>query len=624
MGNKIVILLVSCLVFLVVGCGDDSKDETSYNCGDQNCSDYETCNYGKCILKTGFCNEGSDCESTICNDDHTCKLVEKTCDCNEWELCNDEKECLLKSGMCNQKSDCFSGECRTDTHQCVACIEDHHCEDYQRCNIESNTCQLKAGSCYSSDNCSDDAMPLCNEEIHLCVACIGDSNCDTWKECGADHTCELRSNKCDGDDDCTDPDFSQCLGDDDHTCVKPEVDPCIGVTCQINATCSKGFCVCDSGTEPDENGNCLNVTCTNGESDTRLCGGGDGVWDAVCHDGIWKPTTECFCDTDYHWNDVICVEDIREVVCSNELPENGYWQGNYSGGKIVQLWDTDLRTWRPAADSCGWYCNEGFHEDGDSCLLDGVCNDGVGNTLETATLISEISHNSTYTMCWENDPEDWFKVELKEGEILIVEALFTYSVGDIDLGLYYKDSAGKIKMYTLAGFHKEYNRERLEHIVAPDEAGTYFIEVGNYSFTRQDYTLKVDIFPPNSFVINEVDPEGEWMEVYNNSNRPINIQSWFVDIGSMNSLDGADEFITTPFMLEPKHFYRHQFNDTIDVSSEIEIIKLQLQLTYEEKDSIIDTAEYIDLPAGKSWGRIPDGTGEFMITTPTPDGENQE
>ncbi len=97
----------------------------------------------------------------------------------------------------------------------------------------------------------------------------------------------------------------------------------------------------------------------------------------VCTVTETEPFYVCSCDSDAHDDGTgNCIPNVRFVPCENTKPLYSQWvdTGPYTGaGTLLQTWDGD--SWEPAADTCPWECNEGYH-----------WNDGEGACLETLVI----------------------------------------------------------------------------------------------------------------------------------------------------------------------------------------------------------------------------------------------
>ena len=114
-------------------------------------------------------------------------------------------------------------------------------------------------------------------------------------------------------------------------------------------------------------------------------------------------------------------------------------------------------------------------------------------------------------------------------------------------------------------------------------------------------------------VINEVlpnpegdDAEGEFIELYSYEESEVDLTGWYLEDGGTNyTLSGN---------IEPEEFLVLWRNETgIALNNNGDDIKL-----YDNSGKLVDSFEYEDSSEGKSWARVPDGTGEFQEVNSTP------
>ena len=118
-------------------------------------------------------------------------------------------------------------------------------------------------------------------------------------------------------------------------------------------------------------------------------------------------------------------------------------------------------------------------------------------------------------------------------------------------------------------------------------------------------------------VINEFCPncDPEWIELYNDSESSVDLSGWEIQDGNTKSTDD----LTISGEIPPKGMvvYEHpkgwlnDSNDTVNL--------------YDNTNSTspVDSYSYTSTEADKTYSRIPDGFGDFVLTTPTKGGFNQ-
>ena len=147
--------------FLILSCGGDTAGDNNNNCN-PTCTDYETCNSGKCELKEGYCKTENDCKSNqVCNSDNQCEdkaIAEcsKNEECEQYEECSNNK-CILKEGACNNNTDCTETQTCTEhicTEKTISCGTSS-CREWETCNTDTNKCELITGKCQTDSDCEN-------------------------------------------------------------------------------------------------------------------------------------------------------------------------------------------------------------------------------------------------------------------------------------------------------------------------------------------------------------------------------------------------------------------------------------------------------------------------------------
>lgn len=118
-------------------------------------------------------------------------------------------------------------------------------------------------------------------------------------------------------------------------------------------------------------------------------------------------------------------------------------------------------------------------------------------------------------------------------------------------------------------------------------------------------------------VINEFCPncDPEWVELYNDSEISIDLSGWEIQDGNTKSTD--DLTISGEIPSQGMAVYEHPKGWLNDTSDTINL--------YDNTDntSPVDSYSYTSTEADKAYSRIPDGSGDFVITDPTKGGFNQ-
>jgi len=126
------------------------------------------------------------------------------------------------------------------------------------------------------------------------------------------------------------------------------------------------------------------------------------------------------------------------------------------------------------------------------------------------------------------------------------------------------------------------------------------------------------VFPANALVvINEFCPncDPEWVELYNDSEISIDLSGWEIQDGNTKSTD--DLTISGEIPPQGMAVYEHPKGWLNDSSDTVNL--------YDNTDSTspIDSYSYTSTEADKTYSRIPDGSGDFILTNPTKGGFNQ-
>ena len=142
---------------------------------------------------------------------------------------------------------------------------------------------------------------------------------------------------------------------------------------------------------------CIVNQCGTGEFEGKYCeptnNDGRGEWigcaSGLCYDvPNGKPSClECNattgCAADEHCIvkenplDNYCESNTQTAACNNSIPANSHYN---NPGTFQQTWNEDAQAWEPATSSCGWSCNSGHYQQGNTCVA--YCGDGILNNGE--------------------------------------------------------------------------------------------------------------------------------------------------------------------------------------------------------------------------------------------------
>lgn len=140
--------------------------------------------------------------------------------------------------------------------------------------------------------------------------------------------------------------------------------------------------------------------------------------------------------------------------------------------------------------------------------------------------------------------------------------------------------------------------------------------------------------PLSSVVLNEIlpdplgldsasKPNGEWVELYNNSSSPIDVAGWHItDVGDVNSvLITGDKTNTGGTVVAPHGWLVVYFGTGSILNNDGDTVNLYSGAVLPV--NLVDSHSYGDTPEGKSIARIPDGFATWYDPIPTPGGPNQ-
>ncbi len=129
-------------------------------------------------------------------------------------------------------------------------------------------------------------------------------------------------------------------------------------------------------------------------------------------------------------------------------------------------------------------------------------------------------------------------------------------------------------------------------------------------------------------VINEVvhapvDPGVDWIELYNTSNQTIDLTGWSITDDQPTS--NFYEFATGTSIAAGEHLLFERDPGDGTGTFGFGLGAADAVMLFNSDGAVVDTADWIDgdAPEGSSYGRLPDGTGDFQtLSTPTPGAAN--
>jgi hypothetical protein len=141
---------------------------------------------GSLLLDTvSLVRQPGPCDEVACPEWSACRVADGLChplpgrcddedDCPEQRRCDATHTCVLEEGRCESQADCDlaspTPRCDLPSKTCVAgdpCA-DVVCLEWQQCAPATATCQLAAGRCRTTADCTG-SLPACKGETHTCV-----------------------------------------------------------------------------------------------------------------------------------------------------------------------------------------------------------------------------------------------------------------------------------------------------------------------------------------------------------------------------------------------------------------------------------------------------------------------
>jgi hypothetical protein len=216
--------------YCAIPCNTDSECECGAN---KECLELTGENGAVCLASDRSNNGVCDAENP-CPENSTCQTVgdvatstEQRCFSNDlvYQTCSNSFTCTevvgTENNLCISNTDscslCFPGKCSgntpnciAETGECVGCVNSDDCEANEVCTLESNRCVASGPACSEQSDCVEAGDKNICLEATVCVECLQHFDCTGAATC------------------------------DNNVCG----DPCEGVVCPSNFTCSSlnGYC----------------------------------------------------------------------------------------------------------------------------------------------------------------------------------------------------------------------------------------------------------------------------------------------------------------------------------------------------------------------------------------------
>lgn len=235
------------------------------------------CPKGWCIKESLFCDGHSDCEDGF--DEIGCgfkvKIVNATCDDDEFQCPSEPTRCLSQSEVCNDRPECPKGE---DEKNCATCPKEMF-----ECN--NGQCIISTWVCDKTNDCGDNSdEENCNKPEERSEQRV----CDPKEFKCSDGTCLKYGQVCDGRKDCSDDEGGSCSS------------ACKDTPCQQHCTATpKGaICSCDAGFQLGSAGDkkCVDIDeCATLNPCGQMCSNNVGSFQCSCHEGFVLGTDKREC-----------------------------------------------------------------------------------------------------------------------------------------------------------------------------------------------------------------------------------------------------------------------------------------------------------------------------------------
>jgi len=510
------------------------------------------------------------------------------------------------------------------------------CIDIDECSINSDGCAQTCTNNFGSFECSCSAGYLLNAD---------NKACDNINECTAN------TDTCDANALCADTDGSYtCTCNDGYSDTSgvgnPEgrsctnIDECTNDTdnCDVNAICVdvapvsgnnylKFSCTCKDGwtgsgvscSDLDECANIndndcnVNATCTNlpnGTGFSCACNSGyhgDGVvCDEQCGDGVVTPSESC----DDSGESATCNADCTVADCGDGKLNNTAGEVCDDAGESATC-NTDC-TVADCGDgklniTAGEECDDTNNVDGDGCnasCIDEYCGDGIMNDNGEVCDDSNANSNDGCTeTCSAIEPG--YTCPTEGAACVNINECTEVGGPDDDNCTGEQYCSDKTPGIDGVRFTCTACNCVTEHTVG--NADTCSDEVGQCECDYKHAGLTCDVCADgfmlvegecqSSIIINEVDPEGNWVELYNRSDVSVSA-TW-----KLKALNGVTFTKTATNTIAANGYFMFEAFTMDDAT---DTIRLE-----DNNNNYLDETVYSNIDTARSWGRFPNGSDNF-------------
>ncbi len=411
-----------------------------------------------------------------------------------------------------------------------------------------------------NDKCSQEGVLSCDGKNIL--ECQKDSRgCFDYKvnsSCAEEESCMNGSCfkiECDSYMECFE-NQKECVSEKNFkVCGNFDSDICLEwsdiTSCSENSVCKNGECVCENGVEESRACDIFNTN-QNG-TQIRVCQDGKFGDFGVCND----PDV---CENSLTQEIKICGNGIQPEICTD-----GQWR-----------------------DSGDCKCNNGYW--GENCDLDkDECALGTDNCHENATCTNTIGS----FIC------DCSKGYSGDGVTSCID------IDECTLGT---DNciATKYCVNSIGSFSCNYCGCETDNTVSnldscSDEIGQCSCKVG-YGGLKCDqcaehFILMNSVCVP-AIVLNEIEPNVDWIELYNRGSDAISIVGWRVDSDIDTHTFGANSTVpANGYLVLPSGEFNSNSSNTVTLT--------------DDNSVLIDSTNLSSVELNHSWGRYPNGVGDF-------------
>lgn len=228
----------------------------------KDCTANQECQNHACVNKSlnPFCVKDDDCREQakrFCSTSGNCEWsCRQDSDCSTGKICQ-EHQCVDKTSNpgCKTNTDCAGKLCKTQTGQCVSCLQDSDCSAGKKCDSGRNEC----AECIQDTDCPT-SKPRCIQQQCQDASASGcGQGCSAQEFCVAQERCLKSPISCQDDNDCDADDICLDLGDTRTGCL-PTCDPTQNKSSEdlTNPGCWGGFGWCYSISDEDpQDGACF-------------------------------------------------------------------------------------------------------------------------------------------------------------------------------------------------------------------------------------------------------------------------------------------------------------------------------------------------------------------------------